>query len=124
MHSTNFRTTDVTLFATIGGNIWLPDCYAMKHVEMGVSRTDQPFSLDWPGAFRDLLDSVETREGGDFASCRFIEAHLRVTRRGEVGMGTVTRRRWVNLNVADCADYFFTEEEAAEIQDACCGVED
>jgi hypothetical protein len=124
MHSTdvrpNFRTTDITLYATIGGNIWMPNCHAMKHVEMGISRTGQPFSLDWPGTFRDLLDSVSMREGGDFCHARFIEAHLRVTRRGEVGYGTITRRRWINLNMADCADFFFSEDEAAEIQDACC----
>lgn len=112
-----YRTTEITFVGKIGGHLWMPHAPAWKEVRKKISREDKPFSLQFPGSFKELLWAIDLDEGGDFSNHRFIDAFLVVKRVGRAAHGAISRTVYVDLNRHDTADYFWSDEEALDFMD-------
>ncbi len=109
---TAFKTTKVELLATMAGYLWMPGCPATKNIRVRITRRGEPFAQDWAGDFRALLLNIDTKEGGDFQRCRFLDACLVITRTAATKNGRTERIRCVDLNREALADYFWPEDKA------------
>src|SRR5438034_9101828 len=112
-----FETTRIQLLATMGGYLWMPATPAMKGIRAEVTRQGLPLTTEWTGDFRSLLEGIDTREGGDFQNCRFLDACLIITRTAPGGMvkGRTERIRLVDPNLTAPCDYLRPQDKPEDV---------
>ena len=108
--STTFETTEVYLSGGICGHLWMPCALAGKPISKSARG---PWGFYNEGdTWRDALDGLLMREGGDFQDAKFTaDTELVVVRRRVVGNGRYelhTRTREL-AQLHDCADLVTAE---------------
>jgi hypothetical protein len=83
-----YKTTSITIYGTLRGNIWMPNAECTKEVQAVFTPDGGPFTEEWAGLRHAL---VRLTNDGDFRSCGLDNAVAIIERRSD-RTGSIRRR--------------------------------
>lgn len=116
--TSKFKTTEAFISGGICGHLWMPAVMAgkpMRHALRGPWGIMDGFTE--PVSFREALDHLLMREGGDFQDSAFTaDTRITIIRKRSVGNGRYELHVWERelSQLRDCADLVHADAETCD----------